>query len=262
MNERVILDRLDAAASSFEWPGLDALYDFYARGYLRAFRSSSDWLVTLELFCFGTASRQFETILFVFGSDVKRGALQPFDSSRCPVRTIETAPFCDESGRPIVDPFCFSVSVHGEPRTFTPSQHDYDELALGQQAATGKIGAVARYLARTLGDSIFEDNSKILRDINAPINMRCLFRSSQWRHPDVCAGELPSQIAFFRGLARALAEDQTSHIPDVLTPIRAGPIGPTSTNLSAAHSDEITQETPYSHTCSRPPSMSGNCFSI
>jgi|GEM_PF-5389953 len=218
MHERAILDQIDAAARAFELPGLNALYDIYARGYLRAFRSSNDWLVTLELFCFGTASCEFETILYAFGSNVKRGAIQPFDASRCPVHTIEGAPFCDESRRPIVDPLSFTVSVRGERRTFTPSKRDYYDLGLGDQASRGKIGAIARYLAQTLGDSIFEDDCRILRDINAASEMRCVFSSSLWHHPDVCAGELPSQIAFFRGLARALAENEPAHLPDVSHP--------------------------------------------
>jgi len=186
---------------------LDNGYVYPADVRLSVFRNSSEWLIIIE--ALGAYSPRtsgcdsFQNCLHVFGSNESLPGISN-ENFLFPIDSLEDDPlFADEYDWNI-RPEARSLSVRGKTITF-----DSSEQALAKKGIVlidpPEIDPPA--LLRSLlpeHRNLLLASEKELAERN-PGRLPLWLRLDEWDHPDLAAGEMPSEKENFRMLAEAIA---------------------------------------------------------
>ncbi|MEV7974227.1 hypothetical protein [Cellulomonas sp. NPDC089187] len=209
-----ILQILDAQAADLDFPALDNGYFYPAATRLSAYRSAQDWAVIIEVFGYATRADEASVIVTTLGSTVRLAsaperfatpeAFQRYQRVHAHMETHEVFPIPDAGqsigldGREVV-----VVDLRGVPtKVSVPAAADREQ----------RVVAVLRSLAQTHRDQVLTTPQERMSQL--PSSMTEILRLDDWQHPDVTAGELPSNTESFRLIAEALAhQDPAQYRP-------------------------------------------------
>lgn len=191
---------------------------------MTVFRSEKNWAIFIELV--GIAKEIFEGVdIYAFGNCIEQ---QGFIERRSIFTVPEDVPLFNEEGIWIGDRSHFSVIIRGKRYDFKPTKEDY--LTAGIIFPDERIGPdtllpidLIRFLCHHLNHPFFvsEDYLRYLLDklaikkgewYSLGQEMSLFFQTREWQHPDLALGEKPSQMKFFRVLARAIERGDPSEL--------------------------------------------------
>ena len=203
-----ILRDLDKHASEFNFPVLDNVNVEIADARLTVFKSAKDWLLFFEVVGFSVPEVEFVDDVCAYGSCVYP---EGFQGERIVLTGSPHKPIFDPTtGDCIADWTRWSVGINGKDLSFSPSCEDYAEAGIGisQPPGPGSIRGVdiLRFLVHRLNHPFFASDDELLAFAPHCKNMLRFFQTTQWQHPDVAGGELPSQCQSIKSLIIALQD--------------------------------------------------------
>ena len=194
---------------------------------MTVFRSEKNWVIFIELV--GATVGAYEGVsIYAFGNCIGQ---QGFIEQRSLFSTPEDAPLTDKDGIWIGDRSQFSVIIRGKRYDFKPTKEDY--LAAGITFPDDRAGPdslrpidLIRFLCHHLNHPFFvsEDYLRYLLDklaveaikkrdwCSLGHEMSLFFQTREWQHPDIALGEKPSQMKYFRVLAKAIEKGDISEL--------------------------------------------------
>jgi hypothetical protein len=213
MNIDVILGDLDKHALEFNFPVLDNDYVQFAGARLGAFRGPKDWLIAFEVLGFSNREVEFVDDLYVYGSCVER---QGIIGQEIPVASLPEQPLFDpDTNQGIADWRHWSVRIGAEKLSFSPSREKYANagIAIVRESGPGSLTEIGilRFLVHRFNErKLFMSDENLLRKFPRCQGLSKFVQTTRWQHPDISAGERPSQNQSMRTLIQALAEGDAS----------------------------------------------------
>jgi hypothetical protein len=200
-----ILRQLDRYASEFDFPMLDNAYVELADMRLTAFRNASEWLIVFEdvgVF----QEHTFMNTVSAYGNRVQEPGTQlGVDDIITPA---SDHPIWDDDGNFLLDPANFEVVINGQARRFTPSREEYERAGVDVDSDVPDAVKILRLLTFLMPDQFFLSDARLLEICGrGDSSLKRFLQLDDWRHPDIAAGELPSESVCLRNLATAIAED-------------------------------------------------------
>lgn len=208
-----VLWLLDKHASEFNFPVLDNAYLDFGAARLTAARSPDNWLISFEVLSFSVREILFVNDLYAYGPCVELGGL-----------IGEEVPFTSASEAPIFDPQTnecianwkdWAISLGGRTHHFSPTMEDYARagLHIDAEPLPGSLSEadLLHYLVFRLGEQLFLSDQTILARIPKCRGLSKFLQTTRWQHPDVAAGEKPSDSVSIRTLIEALIKGDPSH---------------------------------------------------
>jgi hypothetical protein len=199
-----ILDHWDRCRTS-AFPIMDHPDNFLAATRLTGFSDGNLWALTIEQLVFATAAsgyQQFRNWVYSYGNCLGG---PPGISSHDAIHPISEG----EDGDLFEDVFfarsgVTTIRIRGHLTRFDATQEGFRkrrlELAMPPRIAGWDL---LRLLALDHRSALLATDAERRRRLLAPVPK--LLELDQWHHPDVLAGEKPSDTKCFRALAAALA---------------------------------------------------------
>jgi hypothetical protein len=214
MTSKELLTELFERAQHYDFPVLDNAYWKLISGRLRGFRQGSDVALVFEMFIFQTQAQAFLVNIYAYGTLI--GGTQG-DVGAFPA--ISEAPHCplwDDQGewRPNLPSRTVSVnetllSVVNDPRILIQDLGSIERIVLSEGDAADEA-AFGRAIAREIGLSRVMPEKYILETCPSLANATEIVRLSNWDHPDVIAGQPPSDSVAITQVAALLAGERDS----------------------------------------------------
>lgn len=198
-----ILERLDAAAEDFTFPGPPNLYHPHALLRLHAFRSDAEWLLLLEEVSFARREGCFISGVYGFGSRLDNDG---FLGSR-DILESSGSELLDDDFRLAVDPLTpQELSINGQRITVELSAADLEQAGgRGQQSPAPET--FLRAVVSKVRDAFYRHDVDLLALAGRPGLVK-VAQLDEWHQPQVADGELPSEIDCFVSLAEVLAKGE------------------------------------------------------
>lgn len=213
MNTTQILKDLDKHASEFNFPVLNNASIEFAAARISAFQGDNDWLLVFEVLGFSTREIEFVDDLYAFGSCVER---EGFVGEEVPLTSSPKLPLFDvETNECIADWSRWSIRVGNEEMSFSPSRDEYAEalIIIDRHTGQGTLHEIEllRFLIHRLGEKrLFLSDQVLMNYFPKCGNLTKFLQSTWWQHPDVAAGEKPSQNVSIRSVLEALSHRDPS----------------------------------------------------
>jgi hypothetical protein len=219
LNPRELLRDFDKHAAEYNFPVFDNAYLEFAASRLSAFTSSESWLTTFEVLGFSTRESEFLNDLYAYGSCVKTEGFQGEELLIASDR--ERSLFDRDTNVFAADWSDLSFKLLGETIRLRPSKDDYLQanLAIDRPPGPGSLteAELLRFLVHRFGDHLFLGDADLLARFPQCVRMRKFLQTTSWQHPDVSAGDLPSENPSIRSLVSALIADD----PSIFDPAQA-----------------------------------------
>ena len=192
---RGILSLLDR---SYAFPALDEPGFHLAGVRLSAWRDLSRWALIVELVGFEAANDSIRSLLCCFGNCLLNAGREAFLAT-----TLDAGWGPDHDGGGELPLACDRVLLRGQPTPLprAPAWFAARGVTLSDPPEI-RLEELTRALAQAHPERLFSAPAD-LRALLAPAPAEFL-RLDEWTHPDVGAGQVPSQSESFRLLARAL----------------------------------------------------------
>lgn len=216
-----ILAVLDDCAGNYSFPMLDNGYIYLAATRLSLFRSDTDWAITTEVFGFSPRSGVPDLCIGAFASSLTNRKQpkdyvtpeahkaylerQPHDEMLI-INHIEDGDWMDDEGFPKI---AANVILRGSP-VLPPPITDYERHGIElEDPSSPQVFELCRWLAATQRDVILATETEQRHHL--PNSLIKIMQLDEWHHPDLVAGELPSETETFRQLAEVLVSGDLSH---------------------------------------------------
>lgn len=180
-------------------------------GRLRVFRGSKEWIVVIETIevCKGPF---FFHCVYLYGNCLtEQGLIEPCEEVFSPDQ------FTDETGIWAVKRYHFAVQWRGRHMEFAPSIEEYSQLGIvfpTDRMATDDLEPweLMWYVGEKLSDELFYSDMELLELVLQRLfchgdlqKLKKLLDIRLWEHPDVYAGEVPSDTQSFQLIAQIIA---------------------------------------------------------
>ena len=220
--ETAILSILDQGAKDIAFPMLDNGYVYLAAARLSLHRSASDWAVVFEIFGFNPRSGSPDLQIASLGSRLDdHKAVEDFVTSEAYVTYRRSHPhdamdfvwplddsWQDPEDLESVRQGATAVLIRGTPVEI-PDRAALEGAGIDLEAPDGVAAfELCRYLGDVERESILATREE--RRMHVPPELEQIVVLDDWHHPDTAGGELPSQTAAFRSIARVLATGDVS----------------------------------------------------
>lgn len=221
-----ILAILDDCCEAFTFPILDNGYVYLAAARLTAFRSESDWSLTIEVAGFAPRGGTPETHVYTFGSELanRRTAkdfvtVEAFDNYLANNPNNESEffyPFDDDwidsENCELVAERATHVVLRGV-RIPVPTATEYQDAGVELDALPRiAVYQLVRALAHTRRREMLANDDE--RRHHVPPSLKTVLSLDEWCHPDIAGDARPSGSETFRQLAEVLVTgDATRYRP-------------------------------------------------
>ena len=223
-SEGEILRILDACCEEFTFPMLDNGYVYLAATRLTAFRSTTDWHITIEVFGFSPRAGIPDTCVYNFGSNLQnRKKVSDFatpEAYQNYVRAnpsnelqffhpIEEGDWIEEEYGETVSSTAREINVRGQSVT-VPKPDEYGEFGVTLDAPPQVfVYELCRSLASNHRDLVLATDDE--RKSMVPDGSRMLLLLDEWNHPNVVDPESrPSGNETFQQIANVLIKGDPS----------------------------------------------------
>lgn len=200
---------------------LDNGYVYLAASRLSLHRSKDDWAMVIEIFGFSPRSGLPDLHVYTFGSRLHNRdnaadfatpeayqfylADNPYNEGRF-FYPIEEGTWMDENMPEMVS-LSGAVMLRGKAISL-PSVDQYRAAAIELQGDRPAIFELCRFLAHHYRDEVLAADSE--RRACVPPELAEILVLEEWHHPDVCSGEMASEMETFRQLADVLVSGDIS----------------------------------------------------
>lgn len=217
--EEQVLAVLDQGCRDFVFPMLDNGYVYLAAARLSLHRSDADWAVVFEIFGFSPRSGSPDVGVWTFGSRLaNRKGRQDYVSEDAYRTYLRVHPHDDAAffyplgdgwqepdDQELVARDALALAVRGKP-VAVPRREDLRRLGIEPtepEPDRVRTFEVCRYLAAVERELVLATPEE--RRTHVPPELAEVLVLDDWHHPDVVVGQVPSETAAFRSIARVLA---------------------------------------------------------
>ena len=211
-----ILAVLDRCAADSSFPALDNAHVYLAAARLSAYRSTADWAIAIEVFGFSPRAGLPDLAVTAFASRLRDRnppskyrsdeayqsylSRHPHDDSRY-FFPLDEGPWIDEEI--VADDPGLDVLVRGRAVPLPP-RAAYAQYGIElEDTHQVLVFELCRYLAATARDSVLATRDE--RRVSVFPSMEQVLQLDDWQHPDVAAGERPSDNQTFQQIAELLS---------------------------------------------------------
>ena len=222
-----ILARLDACCEAFTFPMLDHGYVYLAASRLAAYRSASDWALTVEIAGFNPRAGVPDLCIYTFCSSLtNRKTASDYVSQEAYENYLRHHPnneanfiypfddaWIDQEEGELVATDAREVTLRGR-KISVPSRDRYDSAGVElDELPRIAVYQLVRALAETERASMLATVEE--RRHHVPSELEELLVLDDWHHPDIAGDERPSASPTFQQLAEALvAGDAGKYAPE------------------------------------------------
>jgi hypothetical protein len=212
-----ILAILDRGAEDGVFPMLDNPYVYLAATRLTLYRSQTDWALAFEVFGFSPRAGLPDLSIWTFASrlrdrnppekyrslDAYQSYLEqhPNDESRF-FHPVEPSDWQDPANDALVAECATALMVRGETVRLPTIAELAQRGVLPSRPPRILVREACRFLAETRREQVL--GTEIERRVSVPSELDEFLRLDAWTHPDLAAGERPSEIESFRQIADVL----------------------------------------------------------
>jgi hypothetical protein len=200
-----ILKFLDHHAKEFSFPMFDIISFNAAYSRLSVYKNEEQWLIIFEMI--GAGAGYIENCLFAYGNKTKQdGIISSFND----IYDSDDDTYYDDDGHLIIDPFNINVSLNNEKVHLTLSKDDYERNHIENPELFNHTKLV-RILCAYYPEKFLLKEKDIFEEVELE-NIPLFYRTESWQHPALTEDELPSDIPFFRSLALAIENGDSTLI--------------------------------------------------
>jgi hypothetical protein len=209
MDAKELLAELAGRVRDYDFPVLDNAHWKLISGRLRGFRRAGDIALVFEVLIFQSQAQSFLVNVYAYGTLIDRtqadvGAFSPIDEA-------PDSPLWDEEGEWIPGLPMRKVSVNGllvsvihDARLSAESTVSPEAIFLSQGDDVDE-GAFGRGIVRELGLHRVMPDRAVLGVLPQLGGATEVVRLSNWDHPDIIGGQLPSDSVAITQVAMLLA---------------------------------------------------------
>lgn len=202
-----ILKLLDERAAVFEFPVLNNAHWDYIGGRLRGFRVKDRWALIFEVLVFNEPELAIVTQLYGYGPDF---GPDQWDHKEMPgIESVPDSPLWDASGCWIVGADVKNVVINGEFYRISCGASLPDSIHLEREDCDSEA-AFARALCRRLGFQRIVPLDNAVRSFPQLSHGTEVFVIGEWDHPDIAAGQLPSDSITLAACAAVLCGESAT----------------------------------------------------
>ncbi|GIV11080.1 MAG: hypothetical protein KatS3mg020_0571 [Fimbriimonadales bacterium] len=185
-------------------------------GRLTVLRGYDEWVIAIETIDVSKGPFFFHC-LYLYGNCLsEQGLVEPCDELFSPDQ------FMDKTGVWKVNRYHFTIEWQDRLFTFEPTAEEYRNLGIifpSHRASTDDLEPweLMWYVSEKLRDLFFYTDSELIDMIKKKASrlknvkrLKKLLQVTQWEHPDVYAGEVPSDTQSFRLIAKMIATGDAS----------------------------------------------------
>lgn len=188
--------------NDYYFPMLDRDDRILSDTRLTAFRGTDEWLIAFELVSLFYSQGWFVNDVYAYGNQIPKTG---YVFSKAILEPAPGKPCWDPETGDLLDIWDFAVLINGQEHHFSPSREDYIRAGIDPEAEWPAELKMLRLLCFLMPEAFFLSDEELLTECNSPSRPPRFLQLADWWHPDVAAGELPSQNPCLRSLARALA---------------------------------------------------------
>jgi hypothetical protein len=226
-----VLAVLDRCAEAFAFPALDNGYVYLAATRLALYRSAAHWALAVEVFGFSPRASLPDLHVYTFADKLHARdsqdhyasreayerylAQHPHNDSRF-FYPIDDGPWLDAEDGEAVAGHALDVIVRSQSMPLPPADAYARHGIVLEKPPQVQIFELCRFLAAVARDQVLATPDE--RRVSVLPEMTELLRLEEWHHPDVVAGERPSDSQTFQQLARVLATGNQNEYRPSLAP--------------------------------------------
>jgi hypothetical protein len=216
-----ILQILDKSAEAFVFPMLDNGYVYLAASRLSAFRSVDQWAIVFEIFGFSPRAGIPDLSIVTIGSQLhNRNSAKDYVSSEAYENYLKNNPnwemrsFWPISNDEWIDQDnCEHLDRVGQINLRNeildqPTKANYETAGIELSEDKPIVFELCRYLAHIRPDAVLATEAE--RRVSIVPEMEQIILLNEWHHPDLVAGQLPSQTNTFQCLAAVIERSNAS----------------------------------------------------
>ena len=226
----MILQILDAAAADYVFPMLDNGYVYPAAARMSAHHLASHWALVIEVFGYSPRAGDPDIFVTTFASHVHgRSGPENFVDRAAYDRYLSLHPHDEQSAYfpldgdwhdpdhgELVAMGAKQVQLRGRPVAI-PARDEFRRHAISlDDPSRIHIFELCRYLASIRREDVLATPAE--RRAHVPPELAEVLVLEEWNHPDLAAGQLPSQSEAFRQMATVLATGDVSAYRPTLPP--------------------------------------------
>ena len=202
-----ILEQFDHCAKQFQFPMLDNGYVYLADTRLTAYAAGPNWGVSIETLGVSTRAAGLDGItnaLYCFGNQLKERPGLTNNRFLYPVLDGPTGPLFAEDGYDRIRLEARDISIREAvvPLSTAPEYYETRGIMLIEPSDIYAF-EMLRGLVPDFRDSLLATDEELQRQF--PIALPPLIQLDEWRHPDLIAGEMPSECETFQQIAQVIA---------------------------------------------------------
>ena len=213
-----ILSILDQCSADFTFPMLDNGYVYLAATRLSLHRSDADWGLVIEVFGYSPRAGLPDTHIYTFASTLfcrdapeKYRSRQAYDNNLANNPHNESRFIYPVGNEDWEDPESWEyiaegatvVEVRGRVLKL-PSLEEYGRRGIElDEPPRIHVFELCRFLAEVEREQLLGSSEE--RRISIPPDLQQVLQLEEWNHPNLVAGDLPSQSETFRQLTQVLA---------------------------------------------------------
>lgn len=224
-----ILGVLDKAAEAYVFPMLDNGYIYPVASRLTLFRSKEDWAVVFETFGFSPRAGHPDLTITTIANRLKdRNKRSDYVSETAHENYLKQNPNWDmrnfwpisneewiDENDPERTSMAGSIVLRGRHLSI-PEMSDYAQNGVTLAGDFPAVVELCRYIACDHEDDLLATETE--RRVSVLPDMQQLLQLDEWHHPDLSAGQLPSQTETFKQLAKVLETGSLEHYSKPETP--------------------------------------------
>lgn len=216
--QKEILEILDGCAEDFTFPVLDNGYVYLAASRMSVFRSRINWAITIEVFGFSPRAGDPDITIFTFSNALRnRLKIDDYVSEEAYRNYLknnkhnEYGSYWPLSGEGWMDPEdaenCLGTGEYELRNNIyaLPNRLEYKAAEIELEESTPAVYEFCRYLAHHNRELILATPPELAHHVPSDCNMQV--QLSEWCHPDISGGELPSSKETFQQIARLIERD-------------------------------------------------------
>ncbi|MBC2020654.1 hypothetical protein HCA81_06290 [Listeria booriae] len=200
-----ILNKWDKYALEYDFPVLDNFNAPLVACKVSLYQDETTWVVFFEVISYASC---VENIVYAYGPDIESEGLQ---FSYGDIVLLSN----DENDDWLLDLLSMGshpdVYIQNSKTKLDLSESKFLEMDVSPDNPSGLV--IARLIYEQYPEALWLSKNRLFStvpELNAELPL--VYSSTEWRHPDIIEGDLPSNSIFFQTLAKAITEHDVNKI--------------------------------------------------
>ncbi len=210
---KIILQQLDKCAQEYAFPTLDNGHIYLADTRMSLYRDKKRWAIIIQVLGFtprGIGIGGIQNCLYCFGNCLKRKPGMNNQDFLFPIADGPSGPLFDDEFGEVVNEGASDLRIRDTVVQVPKGLELFQEKGIVLEEPPSVFAfELFRALIPEYQDNLLATEKELRERI--PANLPLILQLDDWFHPDLVAGELPSENPTFKSLAKVLVTGNTEH---------------------------------------------------